>query len=66
MREQNDVVIGEGKKRDSRRTFEVKDRSIQGEKGQKIIAKSLKRERGERRKEKIIADMNCGLKLKEE
>jgi hypothetical protein len=39
MREQKEVVEGERNKRDSRRTFEVKDSSIQGGKGQKIIAK---------------------------
>ncbi len=60
------MVVEERKKRDSRRTFEVKDSSIQGEKRTENNNIKFKREREERRKEKIIADMNCGLKLKEE
>jgi hypothetical protein len=61
-------VAGERKKRDSRRTFEVKDSSIQGEKRTEKNNIKFKRERVESGewKEKIIADMNCGLKIKEE
>ncbi len=52
------MVVGERKKRDSRRTFEVKDSSIQGAKVQKIIAKSLKAEEREGMRKRLTRGIN--------
>jgi hypothetical protein len=59
MSEQKEVVVGEKKKRDSRRPFEVKDSSIQVKKREKITTKSLKREKREGKK-KILPTWTAG------